>query len=66
MVRGLWRQVEQRDPFPVPDPDPADPTCDACAALVVQRAECHRLRDLSGVVDRNVEIRRHPHTEVSR
>ncbi|WP_046776100.1 hypothetical protein [Streptomyces yangpuensis] len=66
MVRGLWQQVEQRDPFPVPDPAPADLTCDVCAALVVQRAECYRLRDLSGVVDCNVEIRQHPHTKVSR
>ncbi len=48
------------------DPDQTDPTCDVCAALVVQRAECYRLRDLSGVVDCNVEIRQHPHTEVSR
>ncbi|MFF7294912.1 hypothetical protein [Streptomyces sp. NPDC008265] len=65
-MRGLWQQVEQRDPFPVPDPDPADPTCDVCAALVVQRAAYHRLRDLSGVVDCNVEIRRHPHPEAVR
>ncbi|KOU80160.1 MULTISPECIES: hypothetical protein [Streptomyces] len=66
MVRGLWQQVEQRDPFPVRDPDPADPTCDVCAALVVQRAEGYRQRDLSAVVDCNVEIRQHPHPEVRR
>lgn len=66
MVRGLWQQVEQRDPFPVPDPDPADPNCDVCGALVAQRTECYRHGDLSGVVDCNVEIRQHPHAEVSR
>ncbi|MCX4691081.1 hypothetical protein [Streptomyces sp. NBC_01408] len=66
MVRGLWQQVEQRDPFPVRDPDPADPDCDVCGALVAQRAHCYRLGDLSGVVDRNVEIRRHPHAEEGR
>ncbi|WP_412076774.1 hypothetical protein ACLF6K_16325 [Streptomyces xanthophaeus] len=66
MVRGLWQQVEQRDPFPARDPDPADPDCDVCGALVAQRTECYRLRDLSGVVDRNVEIRRHPHAKEDR
>ncbi|MFF5445069.1 hypothetical protein [Streptomyces sp. NPDC012888] len=62
----VWQRIGQRDPFPVTDPDPVDPACDVCAALVAQRAECYRLRDLSGVVDRNVEIRRHPHTGVRR
>ncbi len=64
MARGLCQQVEQRDPFPVRDPNPVDPTCDVCAALVMQRTEYYRLRDRSGVVDCNVEIRQHPHGQV--
>ncbi|GHI87457.1 hypothetical protein [Streptomyces xanthophaeus] len=66
MVRGMWQQVEQRDPFPVRNPGPADPGCDVCGALVAQRADHYRLGDLSGVVDCNVEIRRHPHAEEGR
>ncbi|WP_329464229.1 hypothetical protein [Streptomyces sp. NBC_01431] len=66
MVWGLWQQAEQRDPFPVYDADPADPDCDVCVALVAQRTECYWLRDLSGAVDCNVEIRRHPHAGVYR
>ncbi|MGW7108977.1 hypothetical protein ACWGHU_22735 [Streptomyces xanthophaeus] len=44
----------------------ADPGCDVCGALVAQRADHYRLGDLSGVVDCNVEIRRHPHAEAGR
>lgn len=41
---------------PVPHPE-----CDVCASLGRQREEARRRRDMSAVVDCNVEIRRHPH-----
>ncbi|AJC56320.1 hypothetical protein GZL_03734 [Streptomyces sp. 769] len=48
-------------------PEPAPVAgCDVCAALAEQRAAAHAIGDKSTVIDRNIEIRRHPHAEVAR
>ncbi|MFI1199307.1 hypothetical protein ACH4VR_07560 [Streptomyces sp. NPDC020883] len=54
------RPVHLPDPFPVPEPAPVT-GCDVCAALAEQRAVARSAGDKAAVIDRNVEMRRHPH-----
>ncbi|WEB42852.1 hypothetical protein MOV08_28770 [Streptomyces yunnanensis] len=54
------RPVHLSDPFPAPEPEPVA-GCDVCAALAEQRAVAYSVGDRTTVIDRNVEMRRHPH-----
>ncbi|WP_039633328.1 hypothetical protein [Streptomyces sp. 769] len=59
------RPVHLGEPVSAPEPAPVA-GCDVCAALAEQRAAAHAIGDKSTVIDRNIEIRRHPHAEVAR
>ncbi|QHC20906.1 hypothetical protein [Streptomyces sp. GS7] len=61
------RPVHLPDPVPVPEPEPEPAAgCDVCAALAQQRAVARAVGDMTTVIDRNVEIRRHPHAKAVR
>nr|WP_078971528.1 hypothetical protein [Streptomyces chattanoogensis] len=59
------RSVHLPDPAPMPEPEAA-PGCDVCAALARQREAARAIGDTTTVIDRNIELRRHPHGTVVR
>ncbi|AJT64871.1 hypothetical protein T261_3201 [Streptomyces lydicus] len=56
----ICRPVHLKDPVPVPEPEPVA-GCDVCTALAGQRAAARAVRDLTKVIDCNIEMRSHPH-----
>ncbi|WP_229852820.1 hypothetical protein [Streptomyces albospinus] len=50
------------DPVPAQDPESVA-GCDVRGALARQRAQARAIRDLTKVIDCNIEIHRHPHAK---
>ncbi|KPC63973.1 hypothetical protein ADL29_13000 [Streptomyces chattanoogensis] len=59
------RPVHLPDRVPVPESEPVA-GCDVCAALVRQREAARAVGDKSTLIDRNIELRRHPHAKAVR
>ncbi|GGU88667.1 hypothetical protein GCM10010211_63930 [Streptomyces albospinus] len=56
------RTVHLMDPVPAQDPESVA-GCDVRGALARQRAQARAIRDLTKVIDCNIEIHRHPHAK---